>query len=120
MGVGAAKSTTTSLAPYYPANQGFYGEATREFLYTGQQIDRYGSSASSRFFSPAGTAVGARALPPGIASQTLRTFEVVKPFELESGTVAPYFGEIGYGTQYRTPITLETLLKREILREVTP
>jgi RHS repeat-associated protein len=116
----AAKSATTAIKPYYPANQGFLGETSREFLYAGQRIDRYGGTASSRFFSPAGTPAGARSLPPGTASQPLRSFEVVKPFEVESGAVAPYFGEIGYGTQYRTPVNLETLLGRGILREVTP
>jgi len=116
----AAKSTTSAIKPYYPANQGFLGETSREFLYAGQRIDRYGGTASSRFFSPAGTPAGARSLPPGTASQPLRSFEVVKPFEVESGAVAPYFGEIGYGTQYRTPVNLETLLGRGILREVTP
>jgi hypothetical protein len=48
----AAKSTTTAIKPYYPANQGFLGETSREFLYAGQRIDRYGGTASSRFFSP--------------------------------------------------------------------
>ena len=33
----------------------------------------------------------------------LRSFEVVKPLEGEVGTVAPAFGEIGLGTQFRTP-----------------
>jgi len=116
----AAKSTTTAIKPYYPPNQGFLGETSREFLYAGQRIDRYGGSSSSRFFSPAGAPVGARSLPPGTVSQRLRSFEVVKPFEVESGTVAPYFGEIGYGPQYRTPVTLDTLRNRGILREATP
>jgi hypothetical protein len=119
-GLVAAKSAPTAIKPYYPANQGFLGETSREFLYAGQRIDRYGGTASSRFFSPAGTPATARSLPPGTASQSLRSFEVVKPFEVESGTVAPYFGEIGYGTQYRDPVNLETLLGRGILREVTP
>jgi hypothetical protein len=44
----------------------------------------------------------------------------VKPFEVEAGTVAPAFGQLGLGAQYRTPVPLEVLLKRGILREVTP
>ena len=117
----AAKSTaTTSVAPFYPPKQGFTGETTSRFLYTGERIDRYGGSASSRFLSPASTPLEARALPPGTAALPLRSFEVVKPFQVESGIVAPYFEDIGLGTQYRTPITLDILLKKGILKEVTP
>lgn len=84
----------------------------------GTLIDRYGGSGFSRFFSPAGTPAAARALPPGTASQSLRTFEVLKPFEVSRSTVAPAFGELGLGTQYRAPVTLDVLLKRGILGEV--
>lgn len=114
----AGKGAGTALQPYYPANNGALGEATSEFLYKGTLIDRYGGSGFSRFFSPAGTPAAARALPPGTASQTLRTFEVLKPFEVSRSTVAPAFGELGLGTQYRAPVTLDVLLKRGILGEV--
>ena len=81
-------------------------------------IDRYGGSDYSRFFSPVGTPVAARALPPGTALKPLRTFEVVKTFPVEVSTVAPYYGEIGFGIQYRSPVTLKVLLKKGVLREV--
>jgi len=115
----AAKTTPTSTAivPYYPPANGFAGATTRQFLMPGQTIDRFGGSGASRFFSPTGTSEAARALPPGTAGQPLRTFEVVKPFEVDSGTVAPWFSQPGGGTQFRTPVPLETLLKRGILRE---
>lgn len=115
----AAKTpTSTAIVPYYPPNNGFAGATTREFLMPGQTIDRFGGSGASRFFSPTGTSEGARALPPGTAGQPLRTFEVVKPFEVEAGTAAPWFGQPGGGTQFRTPVPLETLLKRGIVREL--
>lgn len=116
----AARPTTTALVPYYPANSGFLGQSTRQFLYAGQRIDRYGGSGISRFFSPAGTPMMARSLPPGIIGQPLRTFEVVKPFEVEAGTVAPSFEQLGFGTQFTTPVPLQTLLDRGIIREVAP
>jgi len=84
----------------------------------GERINRYGGTDRSRYFSPAGTPKGARALPPETANQPLRTFEVMKPFEVEAGTVAPAHGELGLGTQYRTPVRLEILLKRGIIREI--
>jgi hypothetical protein len=59
-------------------------------------------------------------LPPGTAGKPLRTFEVVKPFEVDAGTVAPAFDQLGLGTQYRAPVDMGTLLKRGVIKEVTP
>jgi hypothetical protein len=86
----------------------------------GQIIDHYGGSGYSRFFSPQGTPDWARSLLSGTAGQPLRTFEVVKPFEVQSGTVAPLFNQPGSGVQNVTPVKLEILLKRGIIKEVTP
>jgi Tuberculosis necrotizing toxin len=115
----ATRGAGTALQKLYPEANGFLGATRSEFLYAGTRIDRYGGTGASRFFSPAGTPVAARALPPGVTSQALRTFEVVKPFEVQAGTVAPAFNQLGLGTQFRTPVPLETLLQRGILREVT-
>ncbi len=62
-----------------------------------------------------GTSAAARALPPSTAGQPLRTFEVLKPFEVEVGPVAPAFGQLGFGTQFRTPVRLKVLLERGII-----
>ncbi|MBI5388209.1 MAG: glycohydrolase toxin TNT-related protein [Verrucomicrobia bacterium] len=115
-----AKESSTALQQYYPANNGFLGQTTREFLYPGQRMDRYGGTDASRFFSPAGTPEPARSLPAGSSGQSLRTFEVRKPFEVESGRVAPAFGQPGLGPQLRAPVPMKTLINREIIREVTP
>jgi len=58
-------------------------------------------------------------LPPGTTGQQLRTFEVLKPFEVHSGKVAPAFNQPGLGIQHMAPVKLETLLKRKIIREIT-
>jgi hypothetical protein len=42
----------------------FLGPTSREFLYEGTMIDRFGGTDYSRFFSPAGTPAAGRALPP--------------------------------------------------------
>jgi len=115
---GEATEAATALTHYYPANNGFLGGTSSEYLQPGQLIDRYGGSESSRFFSPPGTSAAARSLPVASANQSLRTFEVLKPFPVESGTVAPAFGQSGLGTQFRAPVPLGTLLGRGILREV--
>ncbi len=112
--------TPNAIQKYYPDNNGFLGQTQRQFLGKGDLIDRYGGSDYSRFFSPAGTPDVARSLPPGTMGKPLRTFEVLKPFEVEAGTVAPAFNQIGLGTQYRTPVELNTLIDRGIIKEVTP
>ena len=118
LGSGLEDLVGTALQSFYPTNSGFLGEATRDYLYPGQQIDRYGGSDYSQFFSPVGTPAEARSLPPGVDDLPLRTFEVLKPFEVESGIVAPAFGQLGLGTQFRTPVPLGTLIDRGIIREV--
>jgi len=114
----SGRSTVTSLAKYYPENNGFIGATERKFLMPGDVIDRFGGSGYSRFFSPQGVTEAGRALPPGTAGQSLRLFKVLKPFEVEAGTVAPAFGEMGFGTQYLSPVRLEFLLKRGFLIEL--
>ncbi|WP_244939964.1 glycohydrolase toxin TNT-related protein [Leptospira adleri] len=115
---GVSKNLTKAIQPFYPSNNGAIGKVENQFLYKGSMIDRFGGSDYSRFFSPVGTPKGARSLPPSLDSQPLRTFEVIKPFEIKKSTIAPAFGQIGYGTQYQAPIPLKTLLDKGIIREV--
>jgi hypothetical protein len=65
--------------------------------------------------SPIDAAIGA-----GTADLPLRSFEVLKPFEVLSGLAAPGFGQVGLGIQYMTPVPLGTLIDRGIIREITP
>ncbi|MDP9033562.1 MAG: DUF6531 domain-containing protein [Myxococcota bacterium] len=116
---GEAGAASRAIVPYYPADNGFLRTTTPTVLQPRQVIDRVGGSAASRFFSPVGTPLAARALPPGTTG-ALRTFEVLKPIDAQSGTVAPAFGQLGLGTQFRTASTLEDLLNGDFLREVTP
>lgn len=117
----AGREPSKELEPFeFPPNRGFLGATRREFLQPGQRIDRFGGSSFSRFFSPQGTPASSRALPPGTAGQPLRTFEVLKPLEVEAGTIAPAFGQPGGGTQLLTPVRLELLIQRGFLREIVP
>jgi len=109
----AAKSSTTALTKFYPANNGFLGAAERTFLMPGQQISRYGST-TGKFFSPAGTPLSMRALPSG-SNSILNTYKVLKPFEVQAGRIAAAFGQPGLGTQFLSPVRTSTLLKRGII-----
>lgn len=114
------KAEVAALSRFYPEHAGFAGAVSRRFLMPGQTIDRYGGSGYSRFFSPQGTPSWARSLPPGTAAQPLRTFRVVKPFEVQSGTVAPWFNQPGGGVQHASPVKLEVLLKHGVIIEISP
>lgn len=96
----------------YPPDSGFLivdgqpaeGPAT---LTAGERIDRFGSEYGA-FLAPAGTRYARRSIPP----QSLDTFdqsvtcnyhayEILKPFTVESGPIAPAFGQPGHGVQYQ-------------------
>ncbi|HCC17681.1 MAG TPA: hypothetical protein DEP83_03820 [Porphyromonadaceae bacterium] len=109
-----AKTSPTALTKFYPTNNGFLGAAERTFLMPGQQISRFGSN-SGKFFSPAGTPLPMRALPPGANTSIHNTFKVLKPFEVQAGKIAPAFGQPGLGTQYLSPVSVDVLLKRGII-----
>jgi RHS repeat-associated protein len=112
---------STALTTFWPPANGFLGGVSmRTTLKAGIKIDRYGVSQAARFFSPVGTPLTARSLPPGAAAQGLRSFEVIKPFDVDAGRIAPWFGQSGLGVQYRSAMPLDELLSRGFLREIRP
>lgn len=59
-----------------------------------------------------------RALPYDTDLSNYHKYEVVKPFEVEKSIIAPAFDDIGLGIQYRSPVSVDVLLKRGIIRKV--
>ena len=59
-----------------------------------------------------------RALPYGTDLSNYHQYEVIKPFEVEKSIIAPAFDNIGLGIQYRSPVSVDTLLKRGIIRKL--
>lgn len=45
-------------------------------------------------------------------------FRVLKPINVDAGTIAPYFGEMGGGTQYIFKEAIENLIKSGYLERV--
>ncbi|MCM3042811.1 glycohydrolase toxin TNT-related protein [Paenibacillus motobuensis] len=82
------------------------GEFKIETLQSGTIIDRYGSNASGQYFSPAGSSYGSRALPPHMKLQPYTKYIIVKPFQVRSGKIAPWFDEVGEGIQYYSQIEI--------------
>ena len=115
---GKSSSNCTELVPYYPANNGAVpGTEKKIYLMAGDKIDRFGGK-KGKFFSPTGTPMEMRALPYDADLSQYRQFEVVKPFEVEASTIAPAFGNIGLGTQYRSSVSVDVLLKKGIIKQV--
>ena len=109
---------TTGIVPYYPPYNGAVaGTEKKIYLMAGDKIDRYGG-IKGKYFSPINTPMNMRALPYDADLSQYKQFEVVKPFEVEASTIAPAFGKIGLGTQYRASVSAEILLKKGIIKQV--
>ena len=116
LGLDCGKKKITAIAPYYPPNDGALGKSKRIFLMPGDKVDRFGND-TGKYLSPKGTPFEMRALPPNNTGK-YNVYEVIKPFEVEASTIAPAFGKIGLGTQYKTSIPIKILVKRGILKPV--
>jgi hypothetical protein len=81
----------------------------------GQLLSRIGKLFGV-FAAPPGTSVGARSLPAACAAETETIWEVMKPFEMQSGLAAPWGGAPGYGVQYLLPRPIETLMRTGFIR----
>ncbi|MFJ4674485.1 TNT domain-containing protein [Kitasatospora sp. NPDC088783] len=96
----------------YPPSDGYLllpdgtpieGETT---LRPGQAVDRYGSEYGA-FLAPEGLPYANRSIPPSsldgspAAGCNYHDYRVLKPFEVHSGPIAPWFGQPGLGLQYQ-------------------
>ena len=104
-------------APLPPNNGAIHGTEKNIYLEPGIIIDRYGENTGC-YFAPDGTPVTMRALRPNTNLNDYHRFEVLKPFEVESSIIAPYYGQMGMGTQYHSTYTAEDLIKNGIIREI--
>ncbi|GAA2151259.1 hypothetical protein GCM10009760_46430 [Kitasatospora kazusensis] len=83
----------------------------QQTLQPGQRIDRFGSEYGS-FLAPEGISYGSRSIPPQslvstpAATCNYHDYQVLKPFTVDAGPIAPWFGQPGYGWQYQLDATL--------------
>jgi RHS repeat-associated protein len=110
-GLGAAPK------PVYPRNNGFLGNSGSAILVPGARIDRFGSDFG-RFASPVGTPFVQRSLPSSSASAPYAVFQVLKPFEVQAGAIAPGFGLPGGGIQYLFSKPVNQLISEGYLKPV--
>jgi hypothetical protein len=83
----------------------------------GERIDRYGS-LKGNYFSPEGTPLEMRSLHPFSNTETYNAFEVVKPFDVQSSVVAPFYNQPGLGLQYKSTLSIENLLRDGYIRSL--
>ncbi|MEZ0089821.1 TNT domain-containing protein [Streptacidiphilus sp. EB129] len=95
----------------YPPDNGYVirngqPEEITQTLFPGADIDRYGSEYGS-FLAPEGLPYAARSIPPSsldstpAASCNYHDYRVLKPFTVDAGPIAPWFGQPGHGWQYQ-------------------
>ena len=95
----AAEKASTALQTYYPPNNGFSGAIEKISLDVGTIIQRTWDLAG-RFTAPADTPNQMLSLPYDKIWQAITYLQTTQPIQALSGTVAPWFGQIGGGTQY--------------------
>ncbi|MBE6341547.1 MAG: DUF4237 domain-containing protein [Bacteroidales bacterium] len=88
-----------------------------KYLMPGEIITRYGGT-TGRYFSPKGTPLYMRSLPPNANVSMYNSYTVLKPISVESGLISPAFGQIGLGTQYLSPVSAEVLLKHGFIKSI--
>lgn len=101
----------------YPPDNGYLRGADgkpiewQQTLAPGQDIDRFGSEYGS-FLAPALSPYWSRAIPPAnldgnpAAGCNYHDYRVIKAFPVDTGPVAPWFGQPGFGLQYQLDSTL--------------
>jgi RHS repeat-associated protein len=114
---GGGTTVGSALRTYYPPNRGFFGTAIKQTLKPGTRIDRFGHEGGT-FVSPVGTPLPMRALPPGAGARPYSVYEVVKPIEVNAGRSAPWFDQIGLGTQFELPESVADLIEQGFLKAV--
>lgn len=105
-----------SVQLYYPPNQGFKGKPVYVTLEPGTYLDRFGGP-EGRYVSPSGTPSHQLSLPFDKAGVLPRTYEVIRPIPgVQSGITSPWFDQIGGGTQYLLPESIQYYIKHYFMR----
>ena len=110
-----AEKASTALQTYYPPNDGFSGAVQKVTLDIGTMLQRTGSLYGS-FVAPAGTPQQMLSLPYDKIGQTTTYLQVQQPIQALGGKVAPWFGQIGGGTQYLLNSPVQQLLTEGVLK----
>ncbi|MDR1778758.1 MAG: TNT domain-containing protein [Clostridiales Family XIII bacterium] len=109
---------TTVPRIVYPPYDGFYIRPTDVLIEEGTTISRIGEAKGGFFAAPEGTPFEARSLPEYKRYGTVHIYEVVKPIPAKKGITAPWFGQVGYGTQFKFENDIFYLRDNGYLKEI--
>ena len=110
-----AEKTSTALQTYYPPNDGFSGAVQKITLEAGTLIQRTGELVD-RYTAPAGTPTQMLSLPYDKIGQSTTILQVQQSVEVLAGRVAPWFGQIGGGIQYKLATPLNQLISEGVIK----
>ena len=115
---GEARFYADDGRPIYPSNDGAVGLIVTVTLPSGDVLTRYGKP-TGRYVSPDGTTFEQRALPSTTNEGDFHVYCVERPIDgVQKGKIAPWFGRLGGGIQYKLPDRIVNLMEASMLREV--
>lgn len=105
--------------PRWPVErEGGYEDSQAEIVKAGTELDRFGTP-EGRVLSAAGTPFVQRSLPPQAADEGYRRYRVEKDLPVHRTISAPWFGQPGGGSRYRTTYPVADLVALGYLTEIT-
>lgn len=106
-------------SPRWPVErEGGYEDSQPEVLQQGAELDRFGTP-EGRVLSTAGTPFAQRSLPPQALGEGYRRYRVEKDLPVHRTISAPWFGQPGGGSRYRTTHPVADLVALGYLTEIT-
>ncbi|NKE63860.1 DUF4237 domain-containing protein, partial [Lentzea sp. PSKA42] len=105
--------------PRWPVeSEGGYEDSQPEVLKEGAELDRFGTP-EGRVLSTAGTPFKERSLPPQAMEEGYRRYRVTRDLPVHRTISAPWFGQPGGGSRYRTTYPVADLVALGYLTEIT-
>lgn len=115
---GEARFYADDGRPIYPSNDGAVGVIVTVTLPAGDVLTRYGAP-TGRYVSPDGMTFEQRALPSTTREGDFHVYRVARAIDgVQQGKIAPWFGRLGGGIQYKLPDRIIHLMEASMLREV--
>ena len=115
---GEARFYADDGRPIYPSNDGAVGVIVTVTLPAGDVLTRYGAP-TGRYVSPDGMTFEQRALPSTTREGDFHVYQVARAIDgVQQGKIAPWFGRLGGGIQYKLPDRIIHLMEASMLREV--
>jgi hypothetical protein len=117
-----APAGTWDWAKAAPNNGVVVGSEMSMVPKVGDVWDRFGET-TGKYLSPKGIPYAARGLPPANLTQGYHVYKWIKAWDpalgdIEQSTVAPAFGQPGYGIQFRIPVSVQELLDEKFIAVV--